>query len=114
MSTVAYTIKRHAETGKNGDQKRTGRPQSTTKSEDKFIRVSSQRKRKLTAPEITPQLNATKAMPVSTLTVQKRLWEAGLVVRVAAKKPLLKVQNKVKGFFGLLWAKEHKNWTVAD
>ncbi|CAM4697895.1 unnamed protein product [Leuciscus chuanchicus] len=93
VSTVAYTIKRHAETGKNGDRKRTGRPQSTTKSEDKFIRVSSQRNRKLTAPEITPQLNATKALPVSTSTVQRRLREAGLG-HVAVKKPLLKAQNK--------------------
>ena len=42
VSTVSYTIKRHLENGGNSDRKRSGRPKSTTQSEDKFLRVSSQ------------------------------------------------------------------------
>ncbi|MBN3285256.1 TC1A transposase, partial [Polyodon spathula] len=48
---------------------------------------------------------------VSTSTVQRRLREAGLTGRIAAKKPLLRVQNKRRR---LAWAKKHRNWTFEE
>jgi len=42
-------------------------------------------------------------------TVQRRLRDYGLKGCIAAKKPLLRKQNKVKR---LQWAKEHKDWSI--
>ena len=52
VSTVSYTIKRHLETGRNSDRKRSGRPKATTQSEDKFLRVNSLRDRWLTGQQL--------------------------------------------------------------
>jgi hypothetical protein len=41
-------------------------------------------------------------------TVKRRLRDAGLLDRVAKKKPYLKLANKKKR---LRWAKEHRHWT---
>jgi hypothetical protein len=42
--------------------------------------------------------------------VKRRLWDAGLLGRVAKKKPYLRLANKNKR---LRWAKEHRHWTEA-
>ena len=57
-SGVAKTIKRYKETGTHEDRPRKGRPRVTSASEDKFIRVTSLRNRKLTAAQIRDQMNA--------------------------------------------------------
>ena len=102
VTTVAKTVKRFEQTGTLEDRKRSGRPRVTSKSDNKFIRVTSLRNRRLTAPEIQAQLNATRSTDVSTSTVQRRLRDAGLKGRIAAKKPLLRVINRKKR---LAWAK---------
>jgi hypothetical protein len=53
-------------------------------------------------------LNSTHKTPVSTSTVKRRLRDAGLLDRVAKKKPYLRlaIKNKI-----LRWAKEHRHWT---
>jgi hypothetical protein len=43
--------------------------------------------------------------------VKRRLWDAGLLGRVAKKKPYLRLSNKKKR---LRWAKEHRHWTKED
>ncbi len=68
----------------------------TTKQEDKYIRVSSLRNRHLTCPQLTASLNSTRSTPVSCTTVKRRLRGAGLMGRIAKKKPLLKQNNKKK------------------
>ena len=88
--------------------RRTGRPRKTTLGEDKYITLTSRRSRRLTAPEITAQINRSHDLSLSTSTVQRRLREASLFGRVAIKKPLLRQENKRKR---LRWAREHKNWT---
>ncbi|MBN3281274.1 BIG1 protein, partial [Polyodon spathula] len=67
-----------------------GRPRVNSESDNRLIRVTSLRNRRLTAPEIKAQLNASRSTDVSTSTVQRRLREAGLTGRIAAKKLLLK------------------------
>ncbi|XP_051505930.1 uncharacterized protein LOC127413102 isoform X1 [Myxocyprinus asiaticus] len=81
----------------------------TTKQEDKYIRVSSLRNRCLTCPQLTASLNSTHSTPVSCTTVKRRLRGAGLMGRIAKKKPLLKQKNKNKR---LEWAKKHRHWTT--
>jgi hypothetical protein len=43
--------------------------------------------------------------------VNRQLWDAGLLGRVAKKKPHLRLDNKNKI---LRWAKEHRHWTEED
>ena len=111
-SAVAKTIKRYDETGSHEDRPRTGRPRVTSAAEDKFIRVTSLRNRQLTAPQIRAHINALQSSSsrhISTATVQWRLRESGLHGGIAAKKPLLRKNNKKKR---LAWAKKHKEWTL--
>uniref|UniRef100_A0A087XEF9 Transposase Tc1-like domain-containing protein n=1 Tax=Poecilia formosa TaxID=48698 RepID=A0A087XEF9_POEFO len=106
-SAVAKTIKRYKETGSHEDRTRKGIPGVTSAAEDKFIRVTSLRNRRLTAAQIRDQVNATQRH-ISATTVKRRL-ESGLHGRIAGRKPLLRKGNKQKR---LVWAKEHKEWTL--
>ncbi|CAJ0966938.1 unnamed protein product [Ranitomeya imitator] len=106
------TIKRYKETGSHEDSPRKGRARVTSASEDKFIRVTSLRNRRLTAAQIREQVNATQGSSsryISTTTVKRRLCAAGLHGKIAARKPVLRTGNKQKR---LVWAKEHKEWTL--
>ena len=97
--------------GSNQNRERSERPRCTTKQEDKYIRVPSLRNRRLTGPHLVASLNGTRKTAVSTSTVKRRLWDAGLLGRVAKKKPYLRLANKRKR---LRWAKEHRHWTEED
>ena len=108
---VYYSLQRTAQTGSNQSRKRSGRPRCTTEQEDKYIRVSSLRNRRLTGPQLASSLNSTRKTPVSTSTVKRRLRDSGLQGRVAKKKPYLRLANKRKR---LRWAKEHRHWTEED
>ncbi|KAI5086166.1 hypothetical protein C0J45_24088, partial [Silurus meridionalis] len=111
-SAVTKTIKRYKETGSHADRPRKGRPRVTSAAEDKFIRVTSLRNRRLTAAQIRDQVNGTQSSSsrhISTTTVKRRLCESGLHGRISARKPLLKKGNKQKR---LVWAKKHKEWTL--
>uniref|UniRef100_A0A8C6PQ34 Transposase Tc1-like domain-containing protein n=1 Tax=Nothobranchius furzeri TaxID=105023 RepID=A0A8C6PQ34_NOTFU len=102
VSTVSFHIKRHS--GANSDRKRSGRPKATTASEDKFLRVNSLSDRRLTGQQLQAQLNSGRSKQVSVSTVNRRLGAAGLTGQVAARKPLLRRQNKRKR---LAWAMKH-------
>ena len=94
-SAVAKTIKRYKETGSHEDRPRKGRPRVTSAAEDKFIRVTSLRNRRLTAAQIRDQVNATQSSSsrhISRTTVKRRLCESGLHGRIAARKPLTQVK----------------------
>ncbi|XP_073505328.1 uncharacterized protein [Phyllobates terribilis] len=96
-SAVAKTIKRYKETGSDEDRPRKGRPRVTSASEDKFIRVTSLRNRRLTAAQIRDQVNATQSSSsrhISTTTVKRRHCAASLRGKISARKPLLRTGNK--------------------
>ena len=90
---VYYSLQRTAQTGSNQNRKRSGRPRCTTKQEDKYIRGSSLRNRHLTGPQLAASLNGTH----KTSTVKRRLRDAGLLGRVAKKKPYLRLDKRIKG-----------------
>ena len=74
-----------------------------------LLRISSL---ELPASEIVDQINASQSSSnrhISSSTVQRRLREAGLHGRIAAKKPLVKDTSKKKR---LAWAKKHEKWTL--
>ncbi|CDQ85386.1 unnamed protein product [Oncorhynchus mykiss] len=110
-NAVYYSVHRTAQTGSNQNRNRSGRPRCTTEQEDKYIRVSSLRNRRLTGPQLAASLNSTLKTPVSTSTVKRRLRDAGLLGRVVKKKTCLRLANKNKR---LRWAKEHSHWTEED
>lgn len=99
------------ETGKNKDRHRSGRPKSTSKSQDMFIRITSLRNRKLTVPQIAAQVSEAGGANVSASTVRRRLTAVGLNGCCTARKLLFRPANKCKR---LILAKKHKNWTVAQ
>ena len=108
-TTVDYTVTRHQETEQNMTKSWAGRPKATPRTNDNFIRVTSFRDRRLTAPNITAQLTHCHEKNVSTCTARKRLCEAGLYGRISVKIPLLRKQNNVKR---LQSAKVQKDWTI--
>ena len=108
---VNYTLQRAAQTGSNKHRKRSGRPRCTTVQEDKYLRVSSLRQRRLTGRQLAAALNSTHQTTVSVSTVKRRLQDAGLHGRIAKKKPYLRLANKKKR---LRWAKEHRHWTLEE
>ena len=75
----------------------------------KISSVTNLHDRKLTASNISAQLNQCHGKNVLTSTVRRRLCEAGLYGRIAAKKPMLKKQNNVRR---LQWTKVLKDWTI--
>ena len=110
-NTVYYSLHRTAQTSSNQNIKRNGRPRCTTEQKDKYIRVSSLSNRSFTSPRLAAALNSTRKTTVSKSTVKRRLRDAGLLDRVAKKKPYLRLANKNKR---LRWAKEHRQRTEED
>jgi transposase len=92
---VYNSLHRTAQIGSNQNRKRSGRPRCTTEQEDKYIRVSSLRNRRFTSPQLAASLNSTHKTPVSKSTVKRQLRDAGLLGRVALKKPYLRLAKKI-------------------
>ena len=109
--TVDSIVKKFKNTGTISNFFRQRRPRITTSAEYSNIILTSKRNRRLTAPEITAQVNKSRDKPVSVSTVKRRLNDAGLKGCLAVKKPLLKAIHKKKR---LAWARQHQNWTAAD
>lgn len=75
--------------------KESERPWCTTREENKYIRVSSVRKRHVTGPQMVASLHGTHKTSVSKSTVHMRLMEAGhLDITKALSEPGQK--NKMK------------------
>ena len=77
----------------------------------KYIVINSLRNRRRTAPDLAADFNEHHTTKISTTTVKSRLLEVGLRGRVAVKITRLTTVHKQKR---LVWAKEHKKWTVEE
>jgi len=108
-TSVFNVLKKKEETGLIINKQRSGRKRVSSASEDTFIALTSKRNRRLTSVDITQIVNISRPIKLSVTTVKRRLQEAGLNGRIAARKPLLSSKNKKKR---LTWAFEHKDWTV--
>ena len=108
---VQRTLERFRKTGSYSSRPKSGRPRSTTKQEDQFIKLTSLRNRRATAGDIQLAINSTRERPISKATVRRRLTASGLRGRVARSKPFLRPVNKRKRY---LWAKKYKNYTVEN
>ena len=96
LGSVHYTVMRYVTTHSNKDRYRKGRPKVTSKSEDKYLVLTSKRDRFKTAPILTEEINQLRDEPVSVSTVKRRLQDAHLQDCIVVKKPLLRAVNKQK------------------
>ena len=75
---VQRTLERFRKTGSYSSRPKSGRPRSTTKQEDQFIKLTSLRNRRATAGDIQLAINSTRERPISKATVRRRLTASGL------------------------------------
>ena len=106
-STVYKCVRRHE---RNGNVKNTpgrGRKKKLSKSDEKYLKVTSLRNRRKSRKELTRDLEEATGKNVSPKLVRKTLTPAGLGGWVAVRKPMLRKRNKHKR---LIWAQTHKTW----
>lgn len=110
--TIRELLKKVEKTQELKDAPRPGQPRKTSPREDRTIKFTSLKNRRLTAKAIAlkeaPNFVKNKITPK---TVGNRLKEVGLNGRVARKKPLLSKKNRKARFY---WAKVHRCLTVED
>jgi hypothetical protein len=107
-NVVYYSLHRPMQTGSKRNRKRSGRPGCTT--EDKYIRVSSLRNKRLTSPQLAASLNSTLQNTILNVNSEEATPGCWLS-RLGKEKPYLRLANKKKR---LRWAKEHRHWTEED
>lgn len=94
---VERIVQKYKETGALVNRSGHGK-KYTTLQEDKQIVFISKRDRRKTASQIREEFNATRSKDsaASLTLIKDRLNESGLYGRIAAKKPLLRIVNKMK------------------
>lgn len=107
-SSVIRTIKKVKETKSYDTKKRSGRPKKTSERIDRHLVTASECNRRLTSTDLKAKVQDKFSVNLSRETICRRLRKAGLFGRPAAKKPLLRQQNRLKR---LAWALEHQHWT---
>ena len=85
INGVNYSLKITAQSGSDYNGKSNGRTKCTTEQEDKYIRGSSLRNRRLSGPRWAASLGGSRKVSVST--EKRRLRDAGLLGREAETKP---------------------------
>lgn len=107
--SVIQTLRdRYSETGSVTERRRSGRPRSTTRQQDRFVVLSALRQRTATANALRTQLRAASNVTVSDQTIRNRLREANLRSRRPAVRPVLTRAHRAAR---LAWARRHLPWT---
>lgn len=94
--------------GTVNNAQRSGRPRKTTERVDRDIRRRSVANPRLTAVDITRDINISYGVNVHVSTVKRRLNNLGLNGRRPSKKPLISVKNRKAR---LSFATKYKSWT---
>ena len=100
-------LKKHQETGQVEDKPRSGRPRKLTKSDEKYLKVTSLIERTKYKQGSCCATCSNFGTQVHLSTIRRTLVRNGLQSRVAVRKPLLRKRNKTKR---LKYAREHNNW----
>lgn len=112
---VHQTIIRHKETASNRNRSRSGRPRTTTSSEDNFIVVTSKQNRGLTALEMRTEVNKFLSKPVLMRTVYRlAAWRYENPIKVPKQKETDAMDSTHRDwteerFKKLLWTDESKS-----
>ncbi|KAJ4440670.1 hypothetical protein ANN_08818 [Periplaneta americana] len=106
---VQNTLATFGKTQSVTEKLRTGRPRVTSSRVDKTIVKLAKKNRRLSAIDISGELKSNLNIEVSRRTVSRRLTSAGMLSRIATRKPLLTPQNRQARYD---WCKDHLDWTV--
>ena len=104
---IQALLKKHHETGQVEDQPRSGRPRKLSKSDEKYLNVTSLIERTKYKQGSCCTTCSNFGTQVHLSTIRRTLVRNGLHSRVAVRKPLLRKGNKTKR---LTYAWEHNNW----
>jgi transposase len=107
-SGVFKLYKKFEVLGQVTDKKRIGRKKITSVQTDRLMTRAIMKDRRKTSKDIAADLNES-GVRVSSRTVRRRLWQAGLKAKTPRKKPFLNLKQRRKR---IAWAKEHLNWTT--
>lgn len=100
---------RYQETGSVARRRGTGRARATTAQEDRYIRLTARRQRKITARALQNQLRQSTGMRVSDQTIRNRLHEDGQRYRTRAVRLKLTSAHRAER---LRFAHDHSNWSM--
>jgi transposase len=89
------------------DKERLGRKKITSSQTDRLMTRAVMKDRRKPSKDIAADLNES-GISVSSRTVRRRLWQAGLKAKTPRKKPFLNLKQRRKR---VAWAKEHITWT---
>ena len=106
--TIIALIAKHRAGEQLLDRHHTGRPRKTTERDDKVLGRLSMESLTAVSRSLRQRWLPHLDQPVSASTVRRRLRSAGLVCRVAKRKPLLSARHRQ---MRLEWANTHRNWT---
>ena len=106
-STISRLRNRLRATGLVADRQRIGRPRKTSANEDRYVKVTSRRKRFLSALKLADRLFTSTGTRVTGQTIRNRLHREGL----AGRRPYVGIpltpqhaRNRVN------WATLHRRW----
>ena len=105
IRTIQRLFSKVKETGSHGRKPGSGRPRKTTPRDDRHIRNTAIRDRRITSKRIRSSVD----LEVSDKTIRDRLRDSGLKSHWSAKKPFVSETNRKKR---LKWAKDHLHWTA--
>lgn len=108
-STVYDTIKRYENTENLKSAPRSGRPKSLKVEDQKILRDIASKENRGSLEEIQKRFVEVSGVEVSKNTIRTNLHELGIFSRIAAKKPLLRRQQRENR---LKWCMDRRNWTV--
>lgn len=108
-SSVQRVYRRYLETGAFDRRPGTGRPRATSAADDRYIKLTVLRNRRLNAVQVQRSLRDERQVVISSDTVRRRLAERNLTPKRAATGPKLTVAHRRAR---LEFAREHRDWTL--
>jgi transposase len=106
---VSKILKKFRLTGSVTSALKTGRPRKTNANIDKRIKKLSESDPRMSSDKIKVKICRDYDVIITDRTVRRRLCEAGLMGRVAVKKPLLSKKNRKAR---IKFAQQHLHWTT--
>lgn len=110
LCAIHKAVKRHEELGSFASRKRSGRPRVTTPQDDRAMMRVVKQSPKASSVQVLIRLPRT-SQNVSTRTIRRRLFDAGLKSYTPAKKPRLSPKNVADR---VAFCRKYEKWSVSD
>lgn len=108
-ATVINLLRKYRSTGSVDDRQRKGRPRMTSLREDRRLLRISKSNPAAVSGAVRQLWIESGGLPLSKMTVKRRLIAGGLHGQIAVHKPLLTARHRKRR---LEWALQHRHWTV--